>query len=268
MQAEGPGFNTRCVQRFASSAVPAATDCSQSYRQAFPCRFLDSAIVVFVRRDCCTTELTKCCTTLNRVSITLKYICMDSLPGRIIGHPMSMKVTYCNQVISLYCLARDQELSNDIPSATGRSKPIKSRGATSRDGSSDEKAREIKHLLWTRRSFTDQGDSYRAPYKYTSHLVTNSTRVHGPQIEVGRLSHRDRASTPSQTRSSFPLKRVHLEECNPLHRRVHKVRKAIKNPKRSTTIVSQFSGNQRRVGIDSSHERLPVRDNGACRIFW
>ena len=39
----------------------------------------------------------------------------------------------------------------------------------------------IKYLLWTRRSVTDQGNSYRAPYMYTSDNLTNFTRSCQPR---------------------------------------------------------------------------------------
>ena len=67
----------------------------------------------------------------------------------------------------------------------------------------------IKHLHWTRRSRRDQGGAYRTPYKYTRDRLNFST-LH----------------PHSQPRSSLASTRVHLEACDPPHRRSHKVREA------------------------------------------
>ena len=65
-----------------------------------------------------------------------------SLPGRTIGHPTSKKVTYFNQVVSLYCLSRYKELSNKPPSCKRMQQISEAKGARSWDGSSGQKARK------------------------------------------------------------------------------------------------------------------------------
>ena len=64
-----------------------------------------------------------------------------SRPGRITDHPTSGKVVHVKKVISLYCLDRDQGLSNKIQTAIGRSKQVNAKGANLRDGPSGQKAR-------------------------------------------------------------------------------------------------------------------------------
>ena len=131
-----------------------------------------------------------------------------SLPGWIIGHPTSKKVAYLTQVIALDCLARDQGL-NKLPNCDRMQRTRKGKGCKIARRLKWSEGPRIKHPHWTRRSRTDQGDSYRAPYIYTHCRVKVSTRQ--PQ---------------SQPRLSLASTRVHLEECNPTHRRVQKVSEA------------------------------------------
>ena len=154
-----------------------------------------------------------------------------SLPGWIIGHPTSGKVAYLNQVISLNCLARDQGLSTKPPTAIGRSRQVKEKGARSRDGSSGQKARGSSIHFGTSRSRRDQGDSYRALTSTPRYRVKVSTRQ--PQ---------------SQPWLSLASTRVHLVACKPPHRQLHKVSE-VYSTKSEYPSNSRSSGNQWRGGI-------------------
>ena len=103
------------------------------------------------------------------------------------------------------CLDRDQGLSTKPPTAIGRSRQVKTKVARARDGLSGQKACGPS-IYFGQGDLVDQNDSYRAPYKKTRYRVKVFTRHH-----------------QSQTWSSLASTRVHLEERNPPHRRVHKV---------------------------------------------
>ena len=106
-----------------------------------------------------------------------------SPPGGSLATRRQGKVTYFNQVISLYCLARDQELSNNTPTATGRRKPFVVKDSRSLDGSSGQKARGS-------RSTFGQGDLLQIRVTHIEHPtstgdpVTNSTRYVSPDRGV------------------------------------------------------------------------------------
>ena len=100
--------------------------------------------------------------TLNRVQFASKYTCRLLL--RVDHWPPDVKerFTYFNQVISLDCLARDQDLLNKTPTATGRRKPFVVEDPRSRDGSSGQKARES-------RSTFGQGDLLQIRVTHIEH---------------------------------------------------------------------------------------------------
>ena len=125
-----------------------------------------------------------------------------SPPGGSLATRHPGYVIYFIQVISLNCLARDRGLSINTQTATGRRKHFVVEEPRYRDGSSGQKARES-------RSTSDHANLDR-----------------GVKISTPRSK-----PDPIAKTVKFFIDTSHLEECNPPHRRVHKVWKAIKNTK-------------------------------------
>ena len=106
-----------------------------------------------------------------------------SPPGGSLTTRRQGKVAYFNQVISLNFLARDQKLSSNTPTATGRRKTFVVEDPRSRDGLSGQKSRES-------RSTFGQGDLLQIRVTHIEHPtstgdpVTNSTRYVSPDRGV------------------------------------------------------------------------------------
>ena len=166
----------------------------------------------------------------------------NSLSGWITGHPTSGKVECLNQVISLDCLARDRGLSIKNLNCDWPQQTSKGKGARSRDGSSDQKACEQVSTYWTRRSRSDQSDSYRALYKHPPPRNRVKFLRDSPNLNYVRVWHWLESTWKSATR--------------PTDGYTSWAKFTIRN--RRTLCVSRSSRRHWIVGIDSSHERSPL----------
>ena len=117
--------------------------------------------------------------TLNIVQFTSKYPCRLIFRVGSLSTRRQRKVTYFNRVVSLDCLAGDQELSTKRQLQVDAADKYRRRV---QDRKTAQVVRTLANQAFTlaRRSVTDQGVSARALYKHTSDSVTNSTRLRQP----------------------------------------------------------------------------------------